>query len=343
MIDPSPRANVPDAGLPPPDQPRGTVARVLLIVGAILVVATVVLIAAIRGTQSPGGTGQPAAVAPGSASPSGTTADSPTPRPGSPTPRLSSVARPSSSDGVPAGWPTAATTGVPGGTALTRVDGDLTVDTPGTVVQGKDIRGCVNVRADNVTIRASKITCPGAYGIRGFNDGTDFKNLRIEDTELDGQNQGFTAIAYSNFTALRLNIHGFENGFALGDDVTITDSYVHDLKLGDGLHPDDIQTNEGGTGYTIRHNSLLAPVTNSAIALCCTDGQMVSDVFIDDNYLAGGGWTLYCPRKAATGNRVTNNRFGPAHFGPASSCGPPGVSEFTGNTFTADGKPVPAG
>ena len=240
-----------------------------------------------------------------------------------------------------AGWPDASNTGVPSGTALATVSGDLTIKTSGTVVSGKDIHGCVNVQANNVTIKNSRITCPGAYGIRGFNGGTDYTGLKIQDSELDGQNSGFSGVGYSNFTALRLNIHGFENGFALGANVTIQDTYVHDLKLADGGHPDDIQTVDGGDNYVIEHNTLIAPVTNSAIALCCTSGDMVSNVLIDNNYLAGGGWTLYCPRQSTPGVRITNNKFGPANFGPAASCGPPGVAEFTGNVYASNGKPVP--
>jgi hypothetical protein len=312
----------------------------------VLIVLAGVVIVALNGSRpsSPAAEGSPT----GSDQPS-TTSSAPAPthsptRTPTPTPHPTTRAPVAvAADGVPAGWPNATNTGVPRGTTLTRITGDLTIDTAGTVVSGKDIRGCIFVEANNVTIKNSKITCADAYGIRGFNNGTDFTGLKIQDSELDGEDQGFTGIAYSNFTALRLNIHGFENGFALGAHDTIQDTYVHDLKTGDSLHPDDIQTNDDGTDYTIVHNSLLAPVTNSAISLCCSDGTMNSNVLIDNNYLAGGGWTLYCPRMATTGVRVTNNLFGPANFGPTSACGPPGVATFSGNTFAGDGKPVPTG
>ena len=51
------------------------------------------------------------------------------------------------------GRPTAANTGVPAGTTLTRLSGNLNVTTDGTVIENKDIYGTVQIRARNVVIR----------------------------------------------------------------------------------------------------------------------------------------------------------------------------------------------
>ncbi len=69
------------------------------------------------------------------------------------------------------GYPTTATAGVPAGTALTVVNGGLTVTTNGAVVPGKEIHGCVDVRASNVTIRNSRIIGPCDYGVSTYSAG----------------------------------------------------------------------------------------------------------------------------------------------------------------------------
>ncbi|MDT0994055.1 hypothetical protein, partial [Pseudomonas aeruginosa] len=50
---------------------------------------------------------------------------------------------------------TAASTGVPAGTALKGITGDLVVTTPGQVVDAVDVRGFIKVKAPNVTIKRS--------------------------------------------------------------------------------------------------------------------------------------------------------------------------------------------
>src|SRR6185312_7570768 len=55
------------------------------------------------------------------------------------------------------GYPTPSTTGVPSGTTLT-ASGPITVTTPGTVIDGKDVTGGIDVQADDVTIRNSRVS-----------------------------------------------------------------------------------------------------------------------------------------------------------------------------------------
>jgi hypothetical protein len=263
------------------------------------------------------------------ATPSATASPAPTPRP-KPTATVT-------------GWPGPADTGVPAGTKLTTVDGDVKVTQAGTVIDAKDIRGCVFIAADNVTVRRSRITCTGAFGVRTFDGNHDFTGARIEDTEINCANQGFTGIAFAHYTAVRVNIHGCENGIAFGAHATIQDSYIHDLSDADGEHPDGVQFSEGTSDIIIEHNTIVAPVTNSAIIMYDEDGEQDHDILIDDNYLAGGGWTLYCPRQATVNIRVTNNHFGPAHFGATASCGPGHVASFTGNIDATTGKALSAG
>src|SRR2546427_3410110 len=54
-------------------------------------------------------------------------------------------------------YPDATNTGVPAGTALTVVNGDVTISTAGMIYENKDVRGCITVNAANVIIRKSKV------------------------------------------------------------------------------------------------------------------------------------------------------------------------------------------
>ena len=69
--------------------------------------------------------------------------------------------------------------------------------------------------------------------------------LLIEDTEIDCQDLGGTAIAEAHFIARRVNIHGCENGLSINQNVTIEDRYIHDLYNGGDVHMDGIQLSFG--------------------------------------------------------------------------------------------------
>jgi len=241
------------------------------------------------------------------------------------------------------GLPDASNTGVPPGTKLTVVSGDLEVNQAGTVVSGKDIRGCVTVDAPNVTIRDSKITCTGYYGIGSFTGAYSGGRLRIEDVEVDCQDHNTTAVGSYNVTALRMNIHGCENGFDIDNTFTVQDTYIHDLYEGATGHADGIQL-PGGSNITITHNTIFDPGGTSAII---SNPDQNSDVLVQSNLMAGGAYTLYCPRDSSTNYRVIGNRVSTVfsskggEFGPWTDCGKVAVN--SGNVWDNTLAPLPPG
>jgi hypothetical protein len=101
------------------------------------------------------------------------------------------------------GLPNASNTGVPVGTALSVISGNYTISDAGAVIDGKEIRGCVEVRAANVTIKNSKIVANGCfYGVRNFSTG-----LTISDVDLTCGDANGTGITATNYTVIRANIH----------------------------------------------------------------------------------------------------------------------------------------
>lgn len=244
------------------------------------------------------------------------------------------------------GFPDASNTGVPAGTNLTVVNGDMTVNGSGTTLTGLDVRGCIRVTATNVTIRNSKVTCLTAvYGIVYVTTATGLvDHVQVSCGNRGGSATGIGEDSYSGtLTTNAINVSGCENGWDIDTKTTVTNSWCHDLFDGSGNHTDCIQ-GIMETNVTFQHNTLDARGdTTSAIEADGQDGQVKAHLHVLDNLLNGGAFTLYCPgRSTATDTVVTNNRFGPDHaFGFSVSCAKPTVT-WSGNVRDVDGSNLPA-
>jgi Bacterial TSP3 repeat len=252
------------------------------------------------------------------------------------------------------GFPREDNTGVPPGTVLTPYSGPSNITTAGTVIDAKNITGCLEVSAPKVTIKRSKITCNGPKGIH-----SNSSNLLIEDVEINcSDGPGCTAIGDQNFTARRVNVYGGENLIWGEYNVAIEDSFIHDqvdhtatdCPVEEGsrnCHTDGIQ---GATSNVrIEHNTIYgynvaaSDFSNSAITL--GQGDSHGTVIITNNLLAGGGYTIYCPQNGSDPDvQIRNNRFstrfGPrvGAFGPHLEC--EDEPNFTGNVYHETGRPL---
>jgi F5/8 type C domain len=244
------------------------------------------------------------------------------------------------------GFPNALNTGVPLGTTLEPHNGNLTVNTPGSVISDRLINGCVTVNAANVTIRRSKVVCSGPSAIWSGSTG-----LLVEDTEVDCNNAvGRTAITPQGYTARRVNAHSCENIFWASQNVLIEDSYIHDPIEYDRVrdpHTDSIQMPAGASNITIDHNTVYGGYVNqSNFGNSAIGGHRLpmSNITINNNLVAGGGYTVYCPQGAGTNYRFTNNRFSRIFvstvggFGPWLDCKDEPV--VSGNVYHESGSPL---
>jgi hypothetical protein len=224
--------------------------------------------------------------------------DSPKPTEGSPDPTRA--------------LPNASNTGVPPGTTLSP-SGSMTISTAGTVVDARDIKGCVTVNAPNVTIRNSRVTCDGSGAIWSRSTG-----LTVEDSTVQcGNKVGQTAITPANYTVRRVDASRCENILWAGGNVLIEDSYIHDpipCCIPGDPHTDSVQVPAGGNNITIRHNRIYGGYLsqsnfgNSAITTGASPGAGNTNLTITNNLLAGGGFTVYCP-DVSSSFTFTNNRF----------------------------------
>jgi len=255
-----------------------------------------------------------------SASPTPTPTRAATPSPTSAAARPTPA--PSAAPARPGGRPGPSNTGVPSGTKLTVHEGDLTVTTPGAVIDSLDIRGFVKIAAPDVTIRRSVIRGYATNEQRSLVSSTvQGASVVVEDSELYAQSPSahIDGVRGQNITVRRSNIHHVIDSFHLtGGNVTIEASWLHDnlhyendpLQGGEPSHDDSIQI-QAGSGFRIIGNTIEG-ATNSGIQLTQDRGP-VSDLHIVGNWADGGGCTVNFAEKGKgpfLGVVITDNVFG---------------------------------
>jgi hypothetical protein len=233
------------------------------------------------------------------------------------------------------GFPGAGNTGVPAGVTLT-ASGPLTVTRDGTVVDRRDIKGCLKIEASNVTVRRSRIRCTGDLPVR-IGDGA--RDVVLEDVEIDGMgSSATTAIGYDNYTLRRADVHDVGDGPRMADNTVVEDSWIHDLVIGGGSHNDGIQST-GGTHIRILHNRIEHPHEQTSCILIGADLGPIHDVLIQGNLLNGGNYTVYAGGDEGYSDiRIVGNRFGRDMVYGTHSLQANIV--FSGNVWHDTGKPV---
>ncbi len=222
--------------------------------------------------------------------------------------------------------PSSGNTGVPAGTVLTVYQGDMSVTAAGAVIQGLDIRGYVNIRASDVTIKNCVIRGPlvapssGSHAmVQQFNPVNT--NLLVQDCTLVAQspNNWTVGIQGSNYTMRRCNISYVVDGAdasGLGN-VLVDSCYIHDGAYfspsstnGDNqTHDDGAQISNGNN--IVYSNNFITGFNMSCFMVGQDQGPIIGLKFLN-NWLDGGTATI----NLATKNYpklsvvITGNRFG---------------------------------
>ena len=247
-----------------------------------------------------------------------------------------------------ADFPDETSTGVPEGTELDDT-GSLMITEDGAVVEDMDIDGTVTVAADDVTIRRSVIHGEGRYGIEVE---SGYSGLLVEDVEIDGSDIESAAVCCSNYTLRRVDIHDVTEGPRANSNVTIEDSYVHDMRrcsdrtFEEGCHIDAIQSTDG-SDIVIRGNNLQAynpdtGITMNAAFMFGEDLGDLNDVLFEGNLVNGGNYTINGGGSGTTGADVDilGNYFGRDYrHAPAGNLGPDVVFDDS-NVYLDTGLPV---
>lgn len=129
----------------------------------------------------------------------------------------SAIASPRDAESAGTESRSAAPTEVPDGadvTGLEQRDGTITITEPGTVIDAMFIRGAINVRADNVTIKNTLVAYAGYHSIRIF---PDVDGTRIIDTDVYCLRERANGIVFGNYYAENVALHGCRNDFMFSD------------------------------------------------------------------------------------------------------------------------------
>jgi hypothetical protein len=237
------------------------------------------------------------------------------------------------------GFPNATNTGVPAGWRPRHTtNGDLTIRTPGTVLDGELVTGNLNVNARNVTIRNSWV-----YGSidNQSSAGFDYGGMVIADSDV-GPPSGaggdtFPGVLVAGYTMERVHVHNVSEGPrvaafnnpsvpAASQTVVIRDSLIQIVR-GTCSHNDGIQGFGEPPRTVISHNT----IDTRAAGTDCTTGAIfigndnADHATVTDNLMAGGGFTMRLGGPGqngpggtydhVTGNRIVDDSwgFGPVH------------------------------
>jgi hypothetical protein len=278
-------------------------------------------------------------------------------------------ARPASGACMPSpaacGYPDVSTTGVQPGVTLSPASGTVHLATPGMVYENRLVTGDIIVEAPNVTIRNVKLVKQNpSYGISVKNGGSwqdTQAGLLLDHVEIDlGGTMDGNGIAFNGYTARHVFFHNGADCAAMGQNVLIEDSLCVDGPdaNGDGWpdstgfcngpeHIDGFQS-DGGSGITLRHNTMRNPCEQTSNILLSSNTGHISNARVEDNLLAGGGYSLYCAgmadRSSVTNIVATGNRIARTYFPRGGKWGPTAYCEyadtFSGNVWDDTGKPL---
>ena len=198
-------------------------------------------------------------------------------------------------------------------------NGFVTLDDPGEVLENFDLKGEIFIEANNVVVRNFRIASNGFYGITVV---AGVSGVVIEDGEITGAKSA--AIRGGGFTARRLNLHDLgSDAIKPGSNVVVESCWIHHIGTLLDSHADAMQIKTGEGDYVsnivFRNNLIDVPDepafrANSAFIIDPEEGP-VWDIFIEGNWLNGGGFTVHVV-EGTTNVVFMNNHFGrDAEFG----------------------------
>jgi hypothetical protein len=274
--------------------------------------------------------------------------------------------------GITPGFPTSTNTGVPAGIPMKTVPGQvssgpgwawnsaggyLEVSGNGANLSGLKVNGNIDVSASNVTINHVKINA-GGDGSMGISL-RHTSGVTIENSNINGLNTGANRL----MVGIK-DIYGDDTGTTVeGNNITktatdvqiyagtIENNYMAQHGMVTGDHVNGITTNGDDQPLLIQHNTILNNFGQTDAIGLFQDFSDVSNVTINDNFLAGGGYTIYGGTGAdgptshivVTGNTISTMYYAHGgYYGPATAFNPAGTGNvWSGNTYT-NGKTIPA-
>jgi hypothetical protein len=252
------------------------------------------------------------------------------------------------------GFPDATNTGVPRGTALRSVpgqvssgpgwhfdarDGYVVVTASGTVLSGLYIPRNLVIDASDVTVRDVWVVTGGYFGISLRHT----TGVTIEDATISGQNLTSGRVdsaiddVFGDSTGIVIkndNISLFRTGVQVSTGL-VADNYIHDPGYIPGDHTNGIYVAGTTEPLAIYGNTISNDLgqTDDINLDASSSGQDVANKIVVDNMLVGGGYSIYGggARNNPTSNIVIeNNEFGQLYYPQGGKYGPVAFFNLTG-------------
>jgi hypothetical protein len=261
------------------------------------------------------------------------------------------------------GYPDVSSAGVSPSIARQAVSGTVTLGSDGQIYENKTVTGSIVVTGHNITIRNVKlINDDPNYAIRVTPGGSwtaNNANLLLDHVEIDlGGQLDTKGVAFSGYTLRSSFIHNGSDCAHFSENVVIqdtlctvgpdtnNDAWPDSSGFCEGPeHFDGFQT-DGGANNVLRHNTVRNPCSQTSDILISSNTSHVSTTTIDNNLLAGGGYSLYCAAgSASTVDHITatNNRFARSFYSSAGYWGPTAYCDnavYSGNVWDDTNTPV---
>ena len=275
---------------------------------------------------------------------------------------------------VTCSYPGATNSGVPAGTTLKQVPGQVSsgpgwhydtkgkvvvVTVNGTVLSGLYIPGSLAVNASNVTVKNVQVLTGGGFGISvAHTSGVTIENSTISGLNATtGRVNAAISDVYGDSTGMVVkgnNISYFRTAIQISAGL-VDGNYIHNPGYVAGDHTNGVAIDGGGAGHlTIQNNTIFNSLGQTdAITLgVSTIGELVANKTVVNNFLAGGGYAIYggSGRNNPTSNIVIKgNRFGQLYFPKSGQFGPQAYYDHTGtgntwsgNIWDTTGKAIPS-
>jgi hypothetical protein len=185
----------------------------------------------------------PTTTPPATTPPATTTPPSPTPSPTS------------------SGFPDATNTGVPPFAVLTAYTGPCTITAVNTVIDAKTVTCDLNIQTTGVVITRSRTQAISDGS--GFNAGASFT---VTDSEVFCATDT-TCVGESNFTLLRVNVHGGNRDAHCYAHCSATDSWFHGIRFTGTGHASAFRL---GQYTTLTHDTLSCDAPNTSVGGGCS-------------------------------------------------------------------------
>lgn len=221
------------------------------------------------------------------------------------------------------GYPDATNTGVQPGVTLH--NSDCPSVTAGAVIENLNLTGCsISISVPNVVIRnvRMKLTAPVTWAIIVRSGGSaDIQNVEISGNDSSGGSVQYAVLSETSSSVKvdRANLYNCQD-CVQGEHISVTNSYLHDLANPPGAHVDGVLCNSV-CGVTIRHNTILNRYTQTSAIALFADFGTPRDSVVEDNLLAGGGYTVYGGGPNSSGISFINNRFARSYYANSGQWG----------------------